>query len=135
MKPFVTTGKRKTAVARAYVREGSGTIRINKMLLDIYKPEMLKLKIMEPIIIAGEDKIKKVDMDIVVKGGGINAQAEAIRMAIARALVRLTKSESLKKKFLEYDRGMLVYDPRRTEPHKPSRSKKGPRRIKQTSYR
>ncbi len=135
MKPFVTVGKRKTAVARAYVKGGKGIIRINKVLLDVYKPELLKLRIMEPIILAGKDKIKNIDMDVMVQGGGINAQAEAARQAIARAIIRVTKSETIKRKFLEYDRSMLVYDPRRTEPHKPSRSKKGARRIRQTSYR
>ncbi len=135
MRPFVTIGKRKRAVAKASVKEGTGKIRINKIPLDVYQPELLKMKIMEPIVLAGEDKIKKVDIDVVVKGGGISGQAEAVRQAIARAIVKVTKSESIKKKFMEYDRSMLVFDPRRTEPHKQSRSRKGPRATRQTSYR
>lgn len=56
-------------------------------------------------------------------------------MAIARALVEWTGDMSLKEKFMKYDRTMLVGDPRRTEPHKPNRSTKGPRAKRQKSYR
>ena len=135
MKPFVVVGKRKTAVARAYVREGNGRIRINKFSIDVYKPEIMKMKILEPVMLAGEDKIKNVDIEINVKGGGIMAQAEAVRQAIAKAIIKISKSQAIKKKFVEYDRSMIAFDPRRNEPSKPSRSRKGPRRKRQTSYR
>ena len=135
MKPFVVVGKRKMAVARAYVREGKGRIRINKFSIDVYQPKIMKMKILEPVILAGEDKIKNVDIDVNVKGGGIVAQAEAVRQAIAKAILKISKSETLRRKFIEYDRSMIAFDPRRNEPSKPSRSKKGPRRRRQTSYR
>lgn len=126
------SGKRKTAIARGVVKKGSGRIRINSKLLDVYEPEMARMKIMEPILIAG-DEASKVDIDINVKGGGIMAQAEAARMVIARGLVEWTGSKELKKKFLQYDRHLLVADVRHTEPHKPCRS--SARRGKQTSKR
>ncbi len=135
MKPFVVVGKRKMAVARAYVREGKGKIRINKFSIDVYKPDIMRMKILEPVILAGEDKIKNVDIEVNVKGGGIMAQAEAVRQAIAKAILKISRSDTLKRKFVEYDRSLIAFDPRRNEPSKPSRSRKGPRRKKQTSYR
>lgn len=133
-KVVVATGKRKTAVARATVRQGSGMVMINKIPLSLMTPEILRLKIREPLLLAGE-YAKKVDISVNVRGGGITGQADAIRQAIAKGLVEFFKDEKLKKVFLEYDRNFLVYDPRRNEPHKPSRSKKGPRRRKQRSKR
>jgi len=125
-----TYGKRKKAIARAIAKPGKGVIIVNNKPLDLFEPEMLKLMIKEPLILAGN-----VDLDINVNssGGGIFGQASAIRQCIAKALVEYDKS--LKEKFMEYDRNMLVSDPRRTEPHKPSASKRGPRRHKQRSKR
>ncbi len=135
IKPFVVVGKRKVAVARAYVKKGKGRIRINKFSIDSYLPELMRMKILEPVLIAGKEKIKDVDIDVNVRGGGVVAQAEAVRQAIAKAILRLDKSEAIRKKFVEYDRSMIAFDPRRNEPSKPSRSRKGPRRKRQTSYR
>jgi len=125
-----TYGKRKKAIARAIAKPGKGVIIVNNKPLDLFEPEMLKLMIKEPLILAGN-----VDLDINVNssGGGIFGQASAIRQCIAKALVEYDKS--LKEKFMEYDRNMLVSDSRRTEPHKPSASKRGPRRHKQRSKR
>ncbi len=120
MKTIVTSGKRKRAVARAALRGGKGRIRINKKPLDIYEPKMYRLKLREPVILAG-DVLSKVDIDVNVFGGGIASQTEASRLAIARALVEYTKSERLKEKFLKYDRQLLVADVRRKEPAKPNR--------------
>jgi len=133
-KVVFVTGKRRLAVARAKATEGKGRIKINSKPLDVWGTDTLRLWIKEPLILAG-DLGKKFDFSVNVKGGGIVGQAEAIRQAIAKALVELTKSEELKNKFIEYDRNLLVYDPRRNEPHKPSRSKAGPRRHKQRSKR
>jgi len=83
--------------------------------------------------VLSEDTYKKLDISVNVKGGGMFGQAEAIRQAIAKMLVQYNKK--LKQVFLDYDRTLLVADVRRTEPHKPSRSKKGPRRHKQRSKR
>ena len=128
-----TTGKRKRAVARARFKPGSGLIEINKHPLELMKNEMVRLKIQEPLILM-EDAWKKYNIKVSVRGGGLLGQAEAARQAIAKGLVELLGSEA-KKRFLTYDRNLLVYDPRRTEPHKPPRSSQGPRRAKQRSKR
>jgi len=117
-KILLTSGKRKTAIARAVIREGKGRIRINKIPVEIYQPELARWKIMEPLLLAGDDVVSKIDIDVKVEGGGYMGQAEAARIAIARALVEWTEDPTLKKKFIEYDRSMLVGDPRRTEPKK-----------------
>ncbi|MCD6226527.1 MAG: 30S ribosomal protein S9 [Candidatus Aenigmarchaeota archaeon] len=133
-KIVLATGKRKTAVARARIKEGTGRIIINDMPIELWQPEYARLKIREPLLLA-EDRIKNLDIKVNVKGGGISSQAEAIRQAIAKGIVEFLKDEKLKNMYLDYDRSLLVFDSRRTEPHKPSRSKKGPRRHKQRSKR
>jgi small subunit ribosomal protein S9 len=132
-KMVFVTGKRKRAVARARFKEGTGRVKINSIPIDNITSEMLRLRIQEPLIIAG-DSWKKFDININVRGGGTAGQSEAARQTIARGLVQLLGAE-LKKRYLEYDRNLLVYDPRRTEPHKPPRSSQGPRRYKQRSKR
>jgi len=129
-----STGKRKRAVARAKIRPGHGRVMINSKPMKLWGTEMLRLWLKEPLSI-GESVAKGVDISINVKGGGSSAQTEASRLAIARGLVKFSKDKKLKKKFLDFDRNLLVYDPRRTEAHKPSRSRKGARRHKQRSKR
>jgi small subunit ribosomal protein S9 len=133
MKTIIASGKRKRAIARASLKQGKGRIRINKRLLDYYEPKMYRLKLREPVILAG-DTINNVDLDVNIKGGGIASQAEAARLAIGRALVEYTKSERLKDRFLKYDRQLLVADVRRKEPSKPNRRGQA-RAKKQKSYR
>jgi len=128
-----TTGKRKKAVARARFKPGKGVIKINSIPIEIIKPDMLRMRIEEPLILSG-DAWKKFDVSVNVKGGGVMGQAEAARQAIARGLVELLGAE-MKKTFMSYDRNLLVYDPRRTEPHKPPHSSWGARRYKQRSKR
>ncbi|AEK72839.1 30S ribosomal protein S9P [Thermococcus sp. 4557] len=135
MKVIQTAGKRKTAIARATIREGKGRVRINHKPVEIIEPEIARFTIMEPLVIAGEEIVGKVDIDVKVEGGGFMGQAEAARVAIARALVEWTNDMNLKDKFMKYDRTMLVGDSRRTEMHKPNRSTKGPRAKRQKSYR
>ncbi|HIQ49872.1 MAG TPA: 30S ribosomal protein S9 [Nanoarchaeota archaeon] len=129
---LIAVGKRKRAVARAFARKGSGRVRINKIPLEVFEPELARMIISEPLILAG-DVAKKVDIDVSLTGGGVFGQADAARQAIAKILVQV--DSKLKEVFLKYDRYLLISDPRRTEPHKPSRSKKGPRRHKQRSKR
>ena len=117
----IATGKRKTSIARAIIKKGTGVIRVNSMNLKVYGNEISRMKILEPLTIAG-DITNSVDIKVSVKGGGWQSQAEAVRLAIAKALVIFFKKESLKTKFLEYDRNLLVADIRRTEPQKPYRS-------------
>lgn len=127
------TGKRKTSVARATLKKGSGSIIINNQELPSYvTSELLQLKIKEPLVLSGEEST--YDIKVSVSGGGQNSQAESIRQAIARALVELSsKSEELRKKFLEYDRSLLVSDTRFKEMKKPNNSHA--RAKRQKSYR
>ena len=127
------SGKRKRAIARATLNDGSGIIRINNQLLDHLNNKIARMKILEPLMLAG-DIAKKVNIDIKVAGGGFQSQAEAVRLAIAKALVNHTKSDKLKNTFLEYDRHLLVADIRKNEPCKPNDSDK-PRKKRQKSYR
>ncbi|MBS3052517.1 MAG: 30S ribosomal protein S9 [Candidatus Aenigmarchaeota archaeon] len=127
-------GKRKNAVARARIKSGSGRILINNTPLDLVQPEYSRLKIRESILLA-ENLINQVDVNVDARGGGIAGQADATRQAIAKGLVEYFDNKNLKDKYLEYDRNLLVYDSRRTEPHKPSRSSQGARRHKQRSKR
>lgn len=127
-----TTGKRKTAIARAVIRKGSGIVRINSIPLTIYSPEMARLKIMEPLILVGE-KASTVDIEVNVQGGGVMGQAEASRTAIAKALVQFFGDEDLAKMFKQYDRSLLISDPRRKLPKKPLG--RGARKKRQKSYR
>ena len=134
-KILFTTGKRRLAVARAKVIAGSGVVKINSTPLDIWGNEMLRLWVKEPLILAG-DWANKVNVDVNVRSGGVVGQAEAARMAIARGLVEYAKSKDLRGTFMRYDRNMLVYDPRRNEPHHAGgASRRGSRRHKQRSKR
>ncbi|WP_148688141.1 MULTISPECIES: 30S ribosomal protein S9 [unclassified Methanopyrus] len=128
-----TTGKRKTAIARAVVKEGEGRVRVNKRPVNIIEPEMARMKIMEPLIIAGEDIVSQVDIDVKVQGGGWMSQAEAARIAIARGLVEWTGDPDLRDAYMAYDRHMLKGDPRRKEPKK--FGGRGARARRQKSYR
>jgi len=132
VKVVVTSGKRKTAVARAVAREGVGRVRINKIPIEIFPQELLRKIMMEPLKMAG-DIVKNVDIDVKISGGGIVSQAEAARTAIARALVEFSGDEELRKLFLQYDRTLLVNDVRRKLPK--LQGGRGARKRRQTSYR
>jgi len=132
-KVVIASGKRKTAIAKAIIRPGRGRVWINGIPLEIFPVEMAKLKIMEPLLLAGEDIWGSVDIRVTVKGGGVMAQADAVRTAVARGLVEYIDSELLKRLYKEYSRPMLAGDPRRTEPEKWMRY--SARRWRQKSYR
>lgn len=127
-----TSGKRKTSIARASVKKGKGRVRINKMPLELLTPELARMKIMEPIIIAGK-KAEKLDIEVNVKGGGFMGQAYASRTAIAKGLVAYSSDEKLEAIFKQYDRSLLVSDPRRKMPKRPLG--RGARKKRQKSYR
>jgi small subunit ribosomal protein S9 len=127
-----TSGKRKTAVARAVVQEGTGKIRINKVPLDIMVPELARLKIMEPLVLI-PDMVAKIDIDVAVAGGGVMGQAEAIRTAITKGIVAYYNDENLEKALKLYDRSMLISDVRRKLPKNPLG--RGARKKRQKSYR
>jgi small subunit ribosomal protein S9 len=132
-KIIVVSGKRKTALARAIVRPGGGRIRINKIPIEIVEPEIAREKIMEPLMQAGEDVWKQIDIDVKTSGGGYMGQAEAARMAVANGLLKWTKSSHLRTVFSEYDRTMIVGDSRRKETKKFGGP--GARAKRQKSYR
>lgn len=117
---ILETGKRKRAIARASLMPGKGVVRINSHLLDNYSTHFIRSRIKEPLILAGEDATK-VNIDVLVEGGGYQGQAEAARLAIARSLVTFNKK--LKKVFTDYDKHLLVADVRRKEVRKPNDSK------------
>ncbi|MEM1707074.1 MAG: 30S ribosomal protein S9 [Sulfolobales archaeon] len=133
LKVVIEIGKRKTAVARATITPGSGRVWVNDIPVEIFPIELARIKMMEPLLLAGDIIRKSVDISVKVSGGGYMAQAEAVRMAIARGLVRFTGSEELKQIFREYARYMLSGDPRQTEPEKWMRY--SARRWRQKSYR
>jgi len=132
----VISSKRKTSVARAHAKKGSGKITVNSLSLYVYLPELLRDYIKEPVLLAnGLVDISKINISVNVHGGGVSGRSDAVRSAIARALIDYTKNEVLLKKYIEYDRRLIVNDVRNTEPHKPSQSNKGPRHKRQKSYR
>jgi len=133
MKIVTASGKRKRAIARATIRAGNGLVKINNRVLDFYEPKLSRLKLREPLIIAG-GLINKINIDVNVFGGGISSQADASRLAIAKALVEFSKNDKLKEDFLNYDRNLLVADVRRKEPAKPNRHGQA-RAKRQKSYR
>jgi len=133
MKVITTSGKRKSAIARVTLKPGKGIVRVNNTLLDNYEPRICRLKLIEPLTIAG-DIANKVDIRVNVSGGGISSQADASRLAIAKALLEHSKNDKLKEQFLNYDRNLLVADVRRKESSKPNRHGQA-RAKRQKSYR
>lgn len=127
-----TSGKRKTAIARAVVKEGTGKVVVNKTPIAIYNPELARLKIEEPLQLVPE-KAAKVDISVTVQGGGVMGQAAAVRTAIARGLVDFYKDDELEALFRAYDRTLIINDDRRKLPKKPLG--RGARAKKQKSYR
>jgi small subunit ribosomal protein S9 len=120
---IITSGKRKSAVARCVLKTGTGKVTINGKnhesmhLFD-------KLRIEEPLRIAKEVLGDlEYDFTITVKGGGEKGQIDASRLALAKAFIEATKSEELRDKYLAYDRNLLVADVRRKEAYKPGDSK------------
>ena len=130
---IITSGKRKTAVARAILTEGSGKIQINDKdhkNLQVFN----ELKIEEPLRIAQKILGKtEFNIQVQVRGGGEKGQIEAARVAISRAILKFSKSKDLETAFLNYDRNLLVADARRKETYKPGDSKA--RKKRQSSKR
>ncbi len=131
------TGKRKSAIARATVKEGSGRVYINNRALDVIEPELARLKIAEPIRLVEEvsDDIDmdEIDIEVNVKGGGYMGQADASRTAIAKGIVEWTGDDELYKAFKDYDETLVKSDSRRKESKKPGG--RGARKKRQKSYR
>lgn len=128
---IVKSGKRKRAVARAVLTEGSGKVIINKKdhkSLNLFD----RLKIEEPLRIT-QQILGKLDFDVAinVRGGGEKGQIDSARLALARAILEFSKNNAnLKKAFEDYDWSLLVADIRRKETNKPGDSKARARRQK-----
>merc|ERR1711988_26250 len=133
-----TFGRKKTAVAVAYCKqskEGKGLIKLNGSPI-----EHVKLKVLEPILLLGKDRYSAVDIRLRVQGGGKVAQIYALRQAIAKALIAYYQKyvdeqskREIKEILLNYDRTLIVADPRRCEPKK--FGGRGARARFQKSYR
>jgi small subunit ribosomal protein S9 len=112
-----TSGKKKTAIARATVSDGEGLVRINSQPVELVEPEMARLKMLEPFRIV--DGVRDdVDVDVKVQGGGFAGQADAVRTAIARGIVQHSGDAELRDAYREFDRSLLVNDVRQSEPKK-----------------
>jgi small subunit ribosomal protein S9 len=112
-----TSGKKKTAIARATVRDGGGRVRVNAQPIELVEPESARLKMMEPFRIAAGHR-EDVDIDIDVEGGGFAGQADAVRTAIARGLVQHSSDPELRDAYMEFDRSLLINDVRQSESKK-----------------
>ncbi|RNJ26186.1 30S ribosomal protein S9 [Halosegnis longus] len=113
-----TSGKKKTAVARATVSDGTGKVRINSQPVELVEPEQSRLKMLEPFRIAEADLREDIDIDVEISGGGFAGQADAARTAIARGLVQHNNDAELRDAYLSFDRSLLVNDVRQSESKK-----------------
>lgn len=120
-----TYGRKKTATAVAHCKPGKGLVKVNGVPLELVQPEILRLKVFEPILILGKERFANLDIRVRVNGGGHVSQIYAIRQAIAKGIVAFTQKfvdettkQELREKLVAYDRSLLVADPRRCEPKK-----------------
>jgi len=140
MRSVQVFGRKKTATAIAFCRDGKGLIKLNGAPLDQVTSETLKAKLLEPLLIIGEAIWGQLDIRLRVHGGGHVAQVYAIRQAVAKAVVAFYQKyvdeqakEEIKQRLMNYDRTLLVADPRRMEPKK--FGGQGARVRRQMSYR
>ncbi|CAB4063891.1 RP-S16e [Lepeophtheirus salmonis] len=120
-----TFGKKKTATAVAYCKRGKGLVKVNGRPLEQVEPKALQYKLQEPILLLGKDRFSDVDIRVRVKGGGHVSQIYAIRQAIAKSLVAYYQKyvdeqskKVIKDTLVQFDRTLLVADPRRCEAKK-----------------
>ena len=133
-------GRKKTAVAVCHAKRGKGLVKLNGKPLEAIVNDTLRYKAFEPLMLLGKNRTSALDLRVRVKGGGHVSQMYAVRQAIAKAVVayyqkyvdEATKAE-VKNLLLEYDRTLLVADPRRCEPKK--FGGRGARARFQKSYR
>ena len=111
-------GRRKAAIARVFVSEGSGKITINKRDLAVYFPSpLLQYVVKQPLNKLGV--VEKYDIKVNLDGGGFKGQSEALRLAIARALVKINAEDKPALK----SEGFMTRDPREVERKKPGQPK------------
>merc|ERR1712137_79427 len=120
-----TFGRKKTATAVAYAKRGKGLIKVNGRPLEQVEPKSLQFKLLEPVLLLGQDRFADIDIRIRVKGGGHVSQIYAIRQALSKSLVAYYQKyvdeqskQEIKDILVQYDRSLLVADPRRNEPKK-----------------
>ena len=118
MEKINAVGRRKAAIARVFVTEGNGEITINKRSLDVYFPSsILQYIVKQPLNTI--DSVEKYNIKVNLNGGGYKGQAEALRLAIARALVKINPED---KPALRAE-GFMTRDPRAVERKKPGQPK------------
>lgn len=118
MEQINAVGRRKAAIARVFVSEGTGVITINKRTLEAYFPNpILQFIVKQPLNVV--DALSKYDIKVNLVGGGYTGQAEALRLAIARALVKINADD----KSALRAAGFITRDPRAVERKKPGRPK------------
>jgi len=118
METVNAVGRRKAAVARVILKEGNGTITINKRPLEVYFPSsILRYIVKQPLTTL--EATEKYDIRVNLDGGGYKGQAEALRLAIARALVKINPED---KSALRAE-GFMTRDPRAVERKKPGQPK------------
>jgi small subunit ribosomal protein S9 len=111
-------GRRKTAIARIYVKDGEGKIMVNgRDFRDYFPTATLHYVVEQPLLLT--DNLGKFDIKVNLKGGGFNGQAEALRLAIARALVKMDEEYRPVLK----ENGLMRRDPRMVERKKPGQPK------------
>merc|ERR1712183_1040067 len=118
-------GRKKTATAVAFCKRGNGMIKVNGRPLDLVEPVTLGMKVQEPVLIIGKERFAAIDIRVSVKGGGQVAQIYAVRQAISKAIVAYyqkfvdeASKKEIKDLLVQYDRSLLVADPRRCDPKK-----------------
>lgn len=118
MENINAVGRRKAAVARVIVKEGTGVITINKRPLEVYFPSsILQFIVRQPL--AALDAVEKYDIHVNLDGGGYKGQAEALRLGIARALVKINPDD----KAVLRKAGFMTRDARAVERKKPGQPK------------
>nr|ANM86216.1 40S ribosomal protein S16-1 [Stygiella incarcerata] len=126
MKAVQTYGRKKTAVAVAHVKPGKGIVHVNGSPADLIHPVGLRMKVYEPLILLKNILSReRLDIRIRTSGGGGVSQVFAIRQALAKGIVAYfqkfvdeASKREVKQILLNYDRTLLVADPRRCEPKK-----------------
>ena len=125
IKMVYTHGKKRNAIANAIVREGNGSITVNRIPIQNIEPKPLRIKIFEPILVLGIDRFKNLNIKVRVCGGGSVAQLYAARLAIAKGIIAWNQKyvdeeqkAAVRKDLMSYDKNLVVADYRRPEPKK-----------------
>merc|ERR1712222_119145 len=118
-----TFGRKKNAVAVAQMRVGGGRVKVNGVPIDLLEPAILRTKVLEPILLLGQERFAKYDVKIKVRGGGYTAQIYAIRLALAKSIVAFDQKHvdecskrEVKEILMEYDRNLLCATPEDASP-------------------